>query len=46
MTFSKLLFYLEDNRDVDTKEYWDDINLLRSFKGGIEREVPGSTVSY
>lgn len=32
----KLLFCLEDNRDVDTKEYWEDVNFLGGVKGGTE----------
>lgn len=36
MTSQKLPFYLEGNKDMDIKEYYDDVNLLGSIKDGIK----------
>lgn len=36
MTSQKLPFYLADNKDMDIKEYYDDVNLLASVEDGIK----------
>lgn len=36
MTFLEVPLYLEDDRDVDTKEYYGDFNLLERFQDGIK----------
>lgn len=46
MTSQKLPFCLEDNKDMDRKEYYDGVNLLGSVKDGIKSEKPGNRVNY